>query len=307
MRSNAEMPGRETTVASVPSDNATFDKEREAATAALHRDIEATLPKLRRYARCLARDVVAADDLVLECVARALAKLHLWRAGTDLRAWLFTILHNQYVSQLRRVTREGTTVEWSDCAPALTCAPQQIERLELRDLQRAIMSLSEEQRMAVLLVGLTRANYREIASACGVPVGTIRSRLSRGRAALRKLMGIALPQHPRASRPLRPAAAATAHQERGRPADCRSNIAQEVGDLPLERARRQDDSTSHTQADQHIRGNILDVNGHRDLQRQADLLEGRIDIRSGAWGWWGSEGSRFSDPLRTEPLLDGSA
>jgi RNA polymerase sigma-70 factor, ECF subfamily len=242
VRSDEEMLGQQTTVAPTPSYNATFDKEHGAAIAALHRDIEATLPKLRRYARCLTRHAVAADDLAQECVARALAKLHLWRAGTDLRAWLFTILHNQYVSQLRRATREGTTLEWSDCAPALTCAPQQIERLELRDLQRTIMSLSEEQRMAVLLVGLTRANYREIASACGVPVGTIRSRLSRGRAALRKLMGIAPPQH-RTATHLRPAAAATVHQERGHSAYCRSNIAQEVGDRPLERARCQDDST----------------------------------------------------------------
>ena len=175
------MPGRETTVPSIPNDNATFDAEPGAAKAVLHRDIEANLPNLRRYARSLTHDAVAADDLVQECVARALAKLHLWRAGTDLRAWLFTILHNQYVSQLRRATREGTTIEWSDCAQALTCAPQQIERLELRDLERAIMSLSEEQRTAVLLLGLTPANYKEIASACGVPVGTIRSRLSRGR------------------------------------------------------------------------------------------------------------------------------
>jgi RNA polymerase sigma-70 factor, ECF subfamily len=95
-------------------------------------------------------------------------------------------------------------VEWADCAPALTCAPQQIERLELRDLERAIMSLSEEQRTAVLLIGLTGVDNREIASASGVPVGTIRSRLWRGRTALRKLMDIALPQHPRASKPLRP-------------------------------------------------------------------------------------------------------
>jgi DNA-directed RNA polymerase specialized sigma24 family protein len=100
-------------------------------------------------------------------------------------------------------------IEWSDCAAALTCAPQQIERLELRDLERAIMSLSEEQRTTVLLLGLTPANYREIASAYDVPVGTIRSRLSRGRTALRKLMGIAPPQHSRASRPLRAAGAAT--------------------------------------------------------------------------------------------------
>jgi RNA polymerase sigma-70 factor (ECF subfamily) len=80
------MPGRETTVASIPSDNATFGEEPGAAKAVLHRDIEASLPNLRRYARSLTRDPVAADDLVQECLARALAKLHLWRAGTDLRA-----------------------------------------------------------------------------------------------------------------------------------------------------------------------------------------------------------------------------
>ena len=203
------MPGRETTIPSIPNSNATFDEEPGAATAALHRDIEATLPNLRRYARSLTRDTVAADDLVQECVARALAKLHLWRAGTDMRAWLFTILHNHYVSQHRRATCASTTIEWSDCAQALTCAPQQVERLELRDLERAIMSLSEEQRTAVVLLGLTPANYREIASAYDVPVGTIRSRLSRGRETLRKLIGIAPSQHSRASRPLRAAAAAT--------------------------------------------------------------------------------------------------
>jgi RNA polymerase sigma-70 factor, ECF subfamily len=202
MRSNEEMSGRETTVASIPSDNAIFDAELAAAKAVLHRDIKANLPNLRRYARSLTRDAVAADDLAQECVARALAKLHLWTEGTDLRAWLFTILHNLYISQLRRAAREGTTLEWSD-SPALTFAPQQIERLELHDLERAITSLSKEQRTAVLLVGLTSANYREIASACDVPVGTVRSRLSRGRKTLRKLMGIVSPQLSRASKPLR--------------------------------------------------------------------------------------------------------
>jgi RNA polymerase sigma-70 factor, ECF subfamily len=204
------MPGGETAVPSMPSDTATFDEEPGAAKAVLHRDIEANLPNLRRYARSLTRDPVAADDLVQECLARALAKLHLWRGGTDMRAWLFTIMYNHYVSQRRRATCESTTIEWSDCAQALTCAPQQIERLELRDLERAIMSLPKEQRTAVLLVGLTPASYREIASAYDVPVGTIRSRLSRGRETLRKLMGIAPSQHPRASRPLRAAASDSA-------------------------------------------------------------------------------------------------
>src|SRR5258706_695168 len=98
------------------------------------------------------------------------------------------------------------------------------------------MSLAEEQGAAVLLLGLTPANYEEIASTCAVPVGTIRSRASRGRTTLRRLIGIGPLQHSRASRPLRPATAATVRRERRPPADCRSNIAPGVGDCPLERA-----------------------------------------------------------------------
>jgi len=86
LMSNEEMAGRETTVAPIPSDNATLDGEPGAAKPVLHRDIEAHLPNLRRYARSLTRDAVAADDLVQECIARALAKVHLWRAGMDLTA-----------------------------------------------------------------------------------------------------------------------------------------------------------------------------------------------------------------------------
>ena len=158
--------------------------------AEIHRRIEAEIPRLRRYARALARDVVAADDLVQDCLARALGKLHLWREGTDLRAWLFTILHNQYVNQVRRAVREGTAVGLSETEPMLTRAPHQGKRLELRDLDRAIAKLPEEQRSVILLVGLEGMRYEEVADVLGVPVGTIRSRLSRGREALRRLMGI---------------------------------------------------------------------------------------------------------------------
>jgi transposase len=111
--------------------------------------------------------------------------------------------------------------------PALTDPPQQIEQLELREAERAITSLQEEQRSAVLLVGLTRANYNQIASACDLAIGTIRSWLSRGREALRKLTDVA-PPDPRASKPRRLAAAATIRLGKRPPADCRSNIAKEV-------------------------------------------------------------------------------
>jgi RNA polymerase sigma-70 factor (ECF subfamily) len=149
----------------------------------------AQIPRLRRYARALTRDVAAADDLVQDCLMRAVSKSHLWQEGTDLRAWLFTILHNQYVNQVRRTVREGMAVALSDTDPVLTWGPSQDIRLELRDLERALAKLPDEQRSALLLVGMEGMNYDEAAAVLGVAVGTIRSRLSRGREALRQLMG----------------------------------------------------------------------------------------------------------------------
>jgi RNA polymerase sigma-70 factor, ECF subfamily len=156
-----------------------------------YREIQAEIPRLRRYARALTRDAVLADDLVQDCLTRALDKLHLWQKGTDLRAWLFTILHNQYVNHVRRSVREGATVGLSGDEPLLTQAPEQGCRLELRDLERAIAKLPKEQRSAILLVGLEGMGYEEVAAVLDVPVGTVRSRLSRGREALRRLIGIA--------------------------------------------------------------------------------------------------------------------
>jgi RNA polymerase sigma-70 factor (ECF subfamily) len=146
-----------------------------------YRDIEAEIPRLRRYARALTRDLVAADDLVQDCLTRALGKLHLWQENTDLRAWLFAILHNQYISHIRRKVREGAAVGLSEREPPLTHAAQQGKRLELRDLERAIGKLPDTQRSVVLLVGLEEMRYEEVAAALGVPVGTIRSRLARPR------------------------------------------------------------------------------------------------------------------------------
>lgn len=154
-----------------------------------HTDIEAEIPRLRRYARALTRDVITADDLVQDCLTRALGKLHLWQEGSDLRAWLFTILHNQHVNHIRRSVREGVVVAFNESEPLLSRAPQQGRRLELRDLERAIAKLPTEQRSVVLLVGLEGMRYEEVAAVLGVPVGTVRSRLSRGREALRRLTG----------------------------------------------------------------------------------------------------------------------
>lgn len=158
--------------------------------ADLWQRIEAEVPRLRRYARALTRNTLAADDLVQDCLVRALAKSHLWQEGSDLRAWLFTILHNQYVNQVRRAAQEGNTVPIDKTDLTLSRAGDQYARLELRDLDRALAQLPDEQRTVVLLTGLEGMRYEAVAEMIGVPVGTVRSRLSRGRAALRQLMQI---------------------------------------------------------------------------------------------------------------------
>ena len=147
------------------------------------------IPRLRRYARALTRDAARADDLVQSCLVRAIAKEHLWEPGTDLRAWLFTILHNQNVNDIRRSVREGVVVAVEeDVAPVLTVAPRAGASLQLRDLERAIRLLPEEQRQVILLVGLEGMRYEEVAAVLDIPIGTVRSRLSRGREMLRRLM-----------------------------------------------------------------------------------------------------------------------
>jgi RNA polymerase sigma-70 factor (ECF subfamily) len=157
-------------------------------TDIFHR-IEQEIPRLRRYARALTREVSSADDLVQDCLSRALTKTHLWQEGTDLRAWLFTILHNQYVNHVRRAVREGSAVGLSETESSLSSSPNQTKRLELRDLERALSKLPVEQRQVLLLVGLEGMRYEEVAEIMGVPVGTVRSRLSRGREALRSMLG----------------------------------------------------------------------------------------------------------------------
>jgi RNA polymerase sigma-70 factor, ECF subfamily len=152
------------------------------------RGLEAEIPRLRRYATALTHDLARGDDLVQSCLVRAIAKQHLWQPGTDLRAWLFTILHNQHVNDVRRSIRERVSVEVEDVAPVLTVLSNAEDSLQLRDLERAIAMLPEEQRQVVLLVGLEGMGYEEVAAILGIPIGTVRSRLSRGRETLRRLM-----------------------------------------------------------------------------------------------------------------------
>jgi RNA polymerase sigma-70 factor, ECF subfamily len=147
------------------------------------------LPRLRRYARALTKDPSQAEDLVQSCLVRALDKQHLWEPGTDLRAWLFTILHNQHVNEIRRLVREET-VNFEDVAPNLSARPTVEAALNLGDVGRAIAGLPREQREVILLAGREGMRYEEMAATLGVPIGTVRSRLSRARARLRELMEI---------------------------------------------------------------------------------------------------------------------
>jgi RNA polymerase sigma-70 factor, ECF subfamily len=151
--------------------------------------LEEQIPRLRRYAHALCRNRAMADDLVQDCLCRALTKRHLFQPGTDLRAWLFTMMHHLHVNTVRRGTREGAAMPLGDVEPLLTEPPAQGAGLSLRDLDRAMGELSEEQRQVILLVGLEAMTYDEVATILDLPVGTVRSRLSRGRERLRQLMG----------------------------------------------------------------------------------------------------------------------
>jgi len=144
------------------------------------------IPRLRRYARALTGDPASADDLVQDALERALLKQDLWRPGSDLRAWLFTVMHNVFINQVRNAVA-GRLVPIDDVAAHLPQAPD-ADRLEIRDLDAALQALPEAQRMVVLLVGLEQMGYEEAARVLDVPVGTVMSRLSRGREQLRRLL-----------------------------------------------------------------------------------------------------------------------
>ena len=141
------------------------------------------IPRLRRYARALVGDRYAADDLVQDTLERAMNKFHLWRPGSDLRAWLFAIMHNVYVNQLRsRAARPETALDEGDL---LAQGVPDADRLEIRDMQTAIAALPAEQREVILLVALEQLSYAEVSRALGIPMGTVMSRLFRARERLR--------------------------------------------------------------------------------------------------------------------------
>jgi RNA polymerase sigma-70 factor (ECF subfamily) len=148
-------------------------------------DLIEHLPRLRRYARALTGDVNRADDLVQDTLERALAKLDLWQPGSDLRAWLFTLMHNLFVNQIRVRRPQETVMEEALDEPV---SGGQMEALTARDIHAALARLPEEQREVLLLVGLEQFGYAEAAQVLGVPTGTVMSRLSRARERMRQML-----------------------------------------------------------------------------------------------------------------------
>jgi len=175
-----------------------FDKTKTAATddgrksvraggndqvSSFRSDVETAIPALRRYARALTRDAETADDLVQDTLVRALRSEHLFHGG-EVRSWLYTILTNLNRNRLRSLARRPVmTLIGDDDAPDMS-GPE----AGSRDIERALASLVEDQRAALLLVVLEGLTYREVAEVQGVPVGTVMSRLARARAQIKAFL-----------------------------------------------------------------------------------------------------------------------
>ncbi len=144
----------------------------------------AHIPHLRRYARALVRHEIEADDLVQDTLERALRKFSLWKQGTNLRTWLFSVMHNVHINQVRSKRDLETLDEDMD----VLVGGRQEEGLKIRDLSASLLALPLEQREVLLLVGLENLSYEEVAQALEIPLGTVMSRLSRGRERLRSLL-----------------------------------------------------------------------------------------------------------------------
>ena len=148
------------------------------------------IASLRRYARSLVGNASDADDLVQECLTRALSKGLPWDRIANMKAYLFTILHNIHLDKYRRARTTGTEVSVDAAGAMLSYPAPQHRRMELSDLAIAMTRLSEDQKQVVLLVAVEGMSYAEAATVLGVPVGTVMSRLARGRETLRQLTSV---------------------------------------------------------------------------------------------------------------------
>lgn len=151
--------------------------------------VEPHIPSLRRYAMVLLRyDEDRSDDLVQDCLVRAMSRWHLWRRPENLRAWLFTILHNIYVNDVQKAAAQPNVIELQEYLPGISVPPEQSDGLVLREVAQSVQRLPDEQKQILLLIGLEGFSYEEAAQITGVPEGTVKSRLSRARRKLREML-----------------------------------------------------------------------------------------------------------------------
>jgi RNA polymerase sigma factor, sigma-70 family len=162
--------------------------DRAIAAQAIAAQVANHVPRLRRYAAALVGNLADADDLVQDCVEKALANRHALRDVSRLGGWLLSILHNLHISGLRWRQRRGAEVPVDDFADDLALSAEPGDRGEVRDFVRAFAQLSEEHRTVLLLTGLEGLSYREVAEVLEVPIGTVMSRLARARERLRVLL-----------------------------------------------------------------------------------------------------------------------
>lgn len=159
------------------------------ATFSFKRELLAALPGLRAFAVSLARRHDRADDLVQETVMKAWSKQESFQPGTNIRAWLFTILRNEFYSQMRRKGRELPDPD-GVFAGNLASHPEQYGKLDMADFKEALDTLPDDQREAIILIGASGFAYEEAADIAGVAVGTIKSRVNRARSRLRELLEV---------------------------------------------------------------------------------------------------------------------
>ncbi|WP_421693576.1 sigma-70 family RNA polymerase sigma factor [Aestuariivirga sp.] len=181
------MPGPQPNTASTAAGERP-EARREDAVRAFRHELLAVIPKLRAFALSLASHPDFADDLVQETLMKAWNHQQSFQEGTNIKAWLFTILRNEYFSQLRKRRREVEDADGDYAASVMTPGSQE-SQLDMADLRIALQQLPDDQREAVVLVGASGFSYQEVAEICRVPVGTVKSRVNRARNKLAVLLG----------------------------------------------------------------------------------------------------------------------
>jgi RNA polymerase sigma factor (sigma-70 family) len=161
---------------------------RRAFTAKDEKLIEPFIGPLRRFAMGLCHDPHLADDLVQDTLERAISRWHLRNEDGNLKAWLFTILHNEFIDGRRRIARRGTNATLDDLVVEPSVLADQEDNIRVQDVMAAVDRLAEDHRALILLIGVEELSYEEAAKVLAIPIGTVMSRLSRARAKLRQYL-----------------------------------------------------------------------------------------------------------------------